>query len=128
MSGGPRQGPLLMSGCSPLAVVSRFGLAVRRFRPVSRKTSVRIRFGSPFSSEVVVCGHCLVTLSITVNETLNWLSSLPILMQCSDRSAISLFSHLLLVLISLMVSVDDKHRVYLSCCCLEQLMFTLLMF
>ena len=26
-------------------------------------------------------GHCLVTLSITVNETLKWLSSLPILMQ-----------------------------------------------
>ena len=29
-------------------------------------TSVRYRFGSPLSSEkVVVCGHCLVTLSIT---------------------------------------------------------------
>ena len=27
----------------------------------------------------MVCGHCLVTLSITVNETLKWLSSLPIL-------------------------------------------------
>ena len=30
---------------------------------------------------VVVCGHCLVTLSLTVHETLKWLSSLPILMQ-----------------------------------------------
>ena len=48
---------------------------------VSRGTSVRIRFCSPFSSEVVVCGHCLLTLSLTINETLKWLSSLPILMQ-----------------------------------------------
>ena len=58
--------------------VNRFGLAVRL---VSRGTSVRIRFGSPFSSKAVVCGHCLVTLSLAVNETLKWLSSLPILMQ-----------------------------------------------
>ena len=29
----------------------------------------------------MVCGHCLVTLSLTINETLKWLSSLPILMQ-----------------------------------------------
>ena len=35
-------------------------------RLVSGRTSVRYRFGSPFSSKnVVVCGHCLVTLSIT---------------------------------------------------------------
>ena len=52
-------------------LVSRFGLAV------SRGTSVRIRFGSPVSSKVVVCGHCLVTLSFTINETLKWFSSLP---------------------------------------------------
>ena len=26
-----------------------------------RETSVRIRFGSPFSSKIVGCGHCLVT-------------------------------------------------------------------
>ena len=32
---------------------------------------------------VVVCGHCLVTLSFTIDETLKWLSSLPILMQKS---------------------------------------------
>ena len=43
--------------------------------------SVRIRFGSLFSSKVVVRGHCLVTLSLTIYETLKWLSSLPILMQ-----------------------------------------------
>ena len=74
--------------------VSRFGLSLRL---VSRGTSVRIRFGSPLSSNVVVCGHCLVTLSITINETLKWLSSLPILtqesfwwLQYSDRYIISL--------------------------------------
>ena len=39
---------------------------------VSRGTSVvRIRFGSSFSSKVVVCvdGHCLVPLSLTINKT-----------------------------------------------------------
>ena len=50
-------------------------------RLVSRGTSVRIRFGSPFSSKVVVCGHCHVTLSLTINGTLKWLSSLTVLMQ-----------------------------------------------
>ena len=50
-------------------------------RLVSGRTSVQYRFGSPFSSKVVVCGHGLVTLSLTINETLKWLSSLPILMQ-----------------------------------------------
>ena len=54
---------------------------VRRYWLVSGRTSVRYRFGSPFSSKVVVCGHGLVTLSLTINETLKWLSSLPILMQ-----------------------------------------------
>ena len=51
--------------------------------------------------KVVVCRHCLVTLSITFIETLKWLSSPPILMQesfwwwqCSDRYIISLFPHL----------------------------------
>ena len=34
-----------------------------------------------FFKKVVVCGHCLVALSLTVNETLKWLSSLPFLMQ-----------------------------------------------
>ena len=44
-------------------MVSRFGLAVRL---VSGGTSVQIRFGSPFSSKGVVCGHCLVALSFTI--------------------------------------------------------------
>ena len=38
-------------------------------------------FCSPFSSKFAVCGHGLVTLSLTINETLKWLSSLPILMR-----------------------------------------------
>ena len=57
-------------------------------------------------------------------ETLKWLSSLPILMQesfwwwqCSNRYIISHFPHLhtpfSLSLISLAVSVDVKHHVYL---------------
>ena len=40
-------------------------------RQLSRGTSIRICFGSPFSSKSVVCGHCLVTLSLTINETLS---------------------------------------------------------
>ena len=36
-------------------------------RLVSRGISVRFRFGSPFSSRIVIYGHCLVTLSFTIN-------------------------------------------------------------
>ena len=36
---------------------------------VSRR---RLCFGSFLSSNVVVCGHCFVTLSLTINETLKW--------------------------------------------------------
>ena len=43
--------------------------------------SVQFHFGSPFSSKIVVCGHCLVTLHLTTNEALKQLSLLPILMQ-----------------------------------------------
>ena len=43
-------------------LVGRFGLAVRRVRLVSRRTSVRYRF---LFKKVVVCGHCLVTVSAT---------------------------------------------------------------
>ena len=59
---------------------------------VCRRASAQFRFGSPFSSNVVVCGHCLVTLSATVNETIKWSSSLPILMQDdnSDNVAIGI--------------------------------------
>ena len=67
----------------------------------------------------------VVTLSLTIDETLKWPSSLLILMQesfwwwqCSDRYILSLFPHLHTPspfspsLISLMVSVDVKHHVY----------------
>ena len=79
----------LIKGISPKMCIlcARVKINKRSFEPflcldlaVSRGTSVRIRFGSPFSSKVAVCGHCLVTSSFTINETLKWLSSLPILM------------------------------------------------
>ena len=70
----------------------------------------------PFLFKVVVCGHCPVTLSLAINKTLKWLSSLPILMQvsfwlwqCSNRYIISLSPPL----ISLVVSVGVKHHIYL---------------
>ena len=49
----------------------------------SGKASVRFRFGGLLyqDSGVVVYGHCLVTLLLTINEILKWLSPLPILMQ-----------------------------------------------
>ena len=48
---------------SKLSSQSQFPMS--RFGLVSGRTSVRYRFGSPFSSKRgVVCGHCLVTLSI----------------------------------------------------------------
>ena len=78
--------------------ISRFGLAVRRLAGKQRglgSTPLRL---SLLLKKVAVCGHCLVTLSLTVNETLKWLSSPLILMQesfwwwqCSDRYIISLF-------------------------------------
>ena len=62
---------------------------------------VLLRLSFLFKKPLVYCGHCLVTLAITANETLKWLSSLTILMQelfwwwqCSDRYIISLFPHL----------------------------------
>ena len=68
-----------------------------------------------------------MTLSLTINETLKWLSSLPTLMQksfwwwqCSDRYIISpsppppyLLPPISPSLRSLVVSVDVKHHVYL---------------
>ena len=63
-----------------LALVSRFGPAVRLWAGKQKGLgSIPLRLSFLFK-KVVVCGHCLVTLSITINETLKWLSSLPILM------------------------------------------------
>ena len=80
------------------ARVSRSGLAVRLYRLVSGRTSVRHRFGSPFTSKKLWFVDAVLWLCPSLpTETLKWLSSLPILMQesfwwwqCSD-SIISLF-------------------------------------
>ena len=57
----------------------------KALRLVSRRTSVRsasaLRFGSPFSSEVVVYGHLSRDFALTMNEALKWLTQLPTLMQ-----------------------------------------------
>ena len=61
--------------------VSWFGLAVRRQagkQKVLGWNPLRLSF---LFETFVVCGHGLATLSLTINETLKWLSSLPILMQ-----------------------------------------------
>ena len=42
--------------------------------------SILLRLSFLFE-KVVVCGHCLVTLSLTINQTLKWLSLLPVLIQ-----------------------------------------------
>ena len=66
---------------STLSLVSRFGLAVRRQAGKQKGLgSFPLRLSFLFK-KVVVCGHGLVTLSLTINETLKWLSSLTILMQ-----------------------------------------------
>ena len=63
--------------CEPFGIVApRYGVKL-----VSCGTSVRFRFSSPLSSQVVVCGQCWVILSLTSNETLKSLTSLPILMK-----------------------------------------------
>ena len=41
------------------------------------------RFGCPLFSELVICGHRLVTLPLTINKTFKCLSSMPILMRKS---------------------------------------------
>ena len=46
-------------------VVSQFGLAVRRQAGKQRDLGSNL-LGAPFSSQVVVCGQCLVTLSLTI--------------------------------------------------------------
>ena len=64
-----------------LKAVNHFGPAVRRYADKQKDLgSIPLRLSFLFK-KVVVYGHCLVTLSLAVNETLKWLSSLPILMQ-----------------------------------------------
>ena len=106
-----------------LSPVNQFGLAV------SRGTLVQYCFGSPFSSKRLWFVDTVSWLCPSLpTETLKWLSSLPILMQesfwwwqCSDRYITSLSLHLHTPfpppfspsLISLMVTADVKHHVYL---------------
>ena len=76
-------GCISLEVCTRVGCVSRFGLVVRRYAGKQKDLgSIPLRHSSPFK-KVVVCGHGLVTLSLTINETLEWLSSLPILMQQS---------------------------------------------
>ena len=77
--------------CSRLCLVSvsRLGLAVTEAIGLYalRRASdglIPLRLSFLFK-KVVVSGHCRLTLSLTVNEPLKWLASLPILMQESFR-------------------------------------------
>ena len=48
-------------------------------KQIKGRTSFRLSSALlALAPNVVVCGHCLVTLYFTVNETLEWLSSLPV--------------------------------------------------
>ena len=88
---------------------------------MSRRSLSSIPFWLSFLFKMVmVCGQWLVTLSLTINKTLKWLSLLPTLMQesfwwrqCSDRYIISLYLHpfLPISLLSHMVSVDITHHI-----------------
>ena len=71
--------------------------------------SIPLRLSFLFK-KVVVCGHCLVILTLTLNETLEWLLSLSILMQELFLSP-HLHTSFSPSLISLMVSVDVNHHV-----------------
>ena len=75
--------------------MSQFGPAVRREAGKQEGLSL-----IPLWLSSKVCGHCLVTLPLAVNETLKWLSYLNISMQgCSGGGSVvrgvSLFPHLL---------------------------------
>ena len=72
--------------------VSRFGLVVRRWAGKQRN----LGSNPPWLSFLFESWHCLLTMSFTINGTLKWLSSLPILMQesfwwwqCSDIGILS---------------------------------------
>ena len=109
-------------------VVSRFGLAVRRWAGKQKDLGSNLfRLCFLFKS----CGLWTLSCDFVPHsyETLKWLSSLPTLKmrksfwwwQCSNKYIISRSPHLHTLfpsLISLMVSVDVKHHVYLAPCLL----------
>ena len=53
-----------------LKLVSRFSPAVRRSAGKQKDLGLNPLRLSLLFKKVVVCGHCLVTLSLTINETL----------------------------------------------------------
>ena len=73
--------------CSFLKRISRFDLAVSRYAGKQKDLgSIPLRLSFLFEN----CGlyrHCLMTLSITVNETLKWLSSLAAVCVCPGGRA-----------------------------------------
>ena len=58
--------------------VRLLGLVVRRSAGKRKDADSTPLFGSPFSSKIVIYGPCLVTVPCAINETLKWLTSLPI--------------------------------------------------
>ena len=48
--------------------LSQLGLVVRRSAGKRKDPGSIPRFGSPFSSQIVIDGHCLVTLPCAINE------------------------------------------------------------
>ena len=109
-------------------MVSRFGLALRHLAGMRKDFGlIPLRLSLLFK-KVVVCGHCLVTLSITsywnikmalIAAHLN--AGIILMVTCSDRYIISLFTHLHTPfptfsssLINSMVSVDVEHHVYFA--------------
>ena len=73
-----------VSNLPSLRKLSRFGLAVRRY--AGRRTDVdssllrtRTDVLSLSSSKIAVYGHC--DIALTINDTLKWLTQLPVLLQ-----------------------------------------------
>ena len=60
------------------SVVNRLGLVVRLPAGKRKYAGSTPRFGSPFSSKIVMYEHCFVTLPCTINETVKWPTTLPI--------------------------------------------------
>ena len=61
--------------------VGRFSPAVRCWAGKQKGLGSILLWLSFHFEKVVVCGHCLATLSLTIRGTLKWLSSLPVLTQ-----------------------------------------------
>ena len=47
-------------------IVSRLSLVVRRSAGKRKDAGSTLRFGSPFSSKIVIYGHCLVMIIIII--------------------------------------------------------------